>query len=138
MIADLEQLLSYTERDENDCLIWQRCFSTDGYPRAVIGGNNNSKVHRVVYDLSNSQPLEERIVRHICDNPKCINPDHLLAGTMTDNMKDRRERARTYGHVPEKEIKIIKALKARGYTHVQIGYTLSIKTKRVDYILNKY
>lgn len=35
-----------------------------------------------------------KVVRHKCDNPPCINPQHLEAGTIADNNKDRKVRGR--------------------------------------------
>lgn len=90
----LENFLKHTQ-SSGDCLIWIRCFNTDGYPRASWKGNSNGKVHRIVYSLVH--PLEDitgKVIRHTCDNPKCINPDHLLSGTNADNMKDRDSRFR--------------------------------------------
>ena len=38
------------------------------------------------------------IIRHICDNPMCINPEHLIKGTHNDNVQDRVNRNRSaYG-----------------------------------------
>lgn len=35
------------------------------------------------------------LVRHTCDNPPCVRPEHLLSGTVIDNVADRDERGRT-------------------------------------------
>lgn len=54
--------------------------------------------HRIVYckthgvDLSSIKGL---VVRHTCDNARCINPEHLVLGTHQDNMGDRCARQRT-------------------------------------------
>lgn len=93
MKRDLQKLLSFTVAKDS-CLEWTKCYNTDGYPRAAFEGNSNGKVHRVVWELANAKSAMGFVVRHSCDNPRCINPDHLLLGTITDNMRDRDERDR--------------------------------------------
>lgn len=51
-------------------------------------------LHREVYSLVNGIILNNNIIRHTCDNPSCINPEHLLQGTHQDNMNDAVERGR--------------------------------------------
>lgn len=93
MLKDLNVILSHTTAN-GDCLEWTRCLNTDGYPRAVFDNNFNGKVHRVVYELTSGENITGKVVRHSCDNPKCLNPKHLLIGTPTDNMLDRDKRDR--------------------------------------------
>jgi len=93
MKKELTKILSYT-KPVDTCLEWVRCFNTDGYPRAVFDGNSNGKVHRVVFELSTGTSAEGLIVRHKCDNIRCVNPDHLEVGTTADNMRDRDTRLR--------------------------------------------
>lgn len=53
--------------------------------------------HRVIYCRHNGCTLESikgLVVRHTCDNPPCINPEHLLIGTHQDNMADMNQRGR--------------------------------------------
>lgn len=93
MKKDLLTILHHTNEVGN-CREWSRCFNTDGYPRAVINGNVNAKVHRVVWELYNGKSAEGLVVRHTCDNIRCINPAHLEIGSPKDNARDRYIRGR--------------------------------------------
>lgn len=118
-----------------ECLVWQGCVNSDGYPRATINYCCNIKLHRYIFEAINGYSPE--VVRHSCDNILCLNPDHLLAGTPAENMKDRSDRARTFKHVSEDEVSSIYNLKNSGLTQKQVALTLNISRKRVEYVLNK-
>ena len=65
----------------------------DGY-----GHSHGKLLHRLVYSRHNNVPLESmagQSVRHTCDNPRCVNPDHLLLGSHYDNMRDKVVRGRS-------------------------------------------
>lgn len=54
-------------------------------------------LHRIVYCNHNKIPIENivgLVVRHTCDNRRCINPEHLLIGTYKQNTADMWERNR--------------------------------------------
>lgn len=70
-----------------------------GRSRMVINGKTvNTTAHRRVFYRHNGYLPE--VVRHSCDNPRCINPEHLLPGTQQDNMQDRLQRGRWAGGRP--------------------------------------
>lgn len=50
-----------------------------------------TKHRKVFYEATGEWP---EVVRHKCDNPRCINPDHLEGGSAQDNMRDMFERGR--------------------------------------------
>lgn len=53
--------------------------------------------HRKAYCVANGlsiADIEGKVVRHKCDNPRCINPEHLEIGNHSDNMRDCVERGR--------------------------------------------
>lgn len=61
-------------------------------------------LHRVVYVRHHGltyDDIEGSVIRHTCDNPRCINPEHLLTGTRADNNRDRVERGRSHRKLPE-------------------------------------
>ena len=93
MKRDLNEILRHTKKSK-DCLIWTKCINTDGYPRALIDGNANAKVHRVVWEEHNKESAAGYVIRHTCDNPLCINPAHLIRGSHKENMGDRDSRQR--------------------------------------------
>jgi transposase len=77
---------------EDECWEWQGALSQGGYGKIKINGKH-WRAHRYAYKLAASEP-GERIVCHHCDNPSCVNPNHLYAGSHKDNAEDRVDRGR--------------------------------------------
>ena len=133
MKKDLQTILKYT-KSNGDCQEWTRCLNTDGYPRAVIDGNNNTKVHRVVYELSTGLCADGLVIRHTCDNPKCINPKHLMIGTPADNMKDRDTKGRHgLAKITSKEVIAIRELaKLNKFTQTELGDMFNLNPRTIS------
>jgi hypothetical protein len=73
-----------------NCIEWAAGTTTAGYGVKVIGGKH-IYAHRLTYCTHRGLPLsviEGDEIRHSCDNPRCINPDHLILGTHAQNMRD--------------------------------------------------
>ena len=64
-----------------------------GYPRFMREGKSQF-VSRYVYEKYIGKIPKGLCVLHLCDNPGCINPAHLYAGTKQDNVNDMFERGR--------------------------------------------
>lgn len=92
--------VSKTE-DINDCWEWEGAKDNNGYGRIFLFGKLFS-CHRVAHYISNSINLTDIQVLHKCDNPKCVNPNHLFLGTAKDNMIDREKKNR--GNHPSGDI----------------------------------
>lgn len=68
-----------------------------GYGRKLYQGrlvNYHRAVYMETHKLDHAV-LEGLVVRHTCDNPRCINPAHLIQGTVADNQRDMAERKRS-------------------------------------------
>lgn len=68
-----------------------------------VGGRDGKclSAHRVAMELATGESLSpDVVVRHTCDNPRCVNPLHLTTGTHADNVRDRVIRRR--GAIGEK------------------------------------
>lgn len=95
--ADVKRFESYFIKNINGCWIWDRS-TRKGYGRIRISGKHYS-AHRVSYviykgDIPAHGGTHGMCVLHRCDTPKCVNPDHLFLGTMTDNNIDKCKKGR--------------------------------------------
>ncbi len=79
-----------------DCWIWTGPRDHHGYGKWQTTGHkrSNIKVHRWSYEHFNGPIPDGLMIRHTCDHPSCVNPAHLLVGTMQDNMNDKVARNR--------------------------------------------
>lgn len=78
------------------CINSAGCPDKDGYGRKQVNGKRH-RAHRLAYAQAHGLAIEDiagQVVRHTCDNRKCINPEHLLIGTPKDNTADMIERGR--------------------------------------------
>lgn len=79
------------------CVDHNKHGNAKGYSTVDYQGVTTT-LHRKVYCEANGASLESirgKVVRHTCDNPRCINPAHLIIGSYKDNSQDMVRRGRS-------------------------------------------
>lgn len=91
----------WTPEPTTGCWLWFGARDPRGYGRFCIDGRRRGNKrragfsHRISWEWANGRSAAGLVVRHRCDTPECVNPDHLLLGTHGDNVRDRIARARS-------------------------------------------
>jgi len=78
---------------ESGCWLWLGSKMPRGYGQIQFLGKKYY-AHRLSFEAYKGHIPDGHVVRHTCDEPSCVNPDHLLSGTQKDNTQDciRRNR----------------------------------------------
>jgi len=84
------------EPTDRGCLIWIGNKLPAGYGIIAEGGSGGKMLsaHRLAWQMVNGPIPNGLCVLHQCDNPSCVNPDHLFLGTNSDNSSDMVRKGR--------------------------------------------
>jgi hypothetical protein len=137
--------------DGSGCWLWTG--GTVGRPgggdygsfKAWVDGRwRTVRANRYAYELVVGPIPDGLVVRHTCDTPECVRPDHLLLGTHADNIADRDARGR--GRAPQGEdngharltaadIPRIHDLLAGGLSQREVGMRVGVHQSQVSRII---
>ncbi len=133
--TDQEVFDHYTQ-DRHDCWEWQG-------PRSVVerggyGVMKGRKAHRVSWELHHGPIPEGMHVCHHCDNPPCVNPDHLFLGTDKDNAEDKVSKGRQRNRivVSDEAVAEIRRLRAAGERQKDLAEKFGISRAYVSRLVN--
>lgn len=110
-IPFLNRFEMHVDLDSSGCWNWLLSKSHErGYLFIGGGDRREEKASRVSYRIFVGAIPDGLYVLHRCDNPACVNPEHLFVGTQLDNMADARAKGRTNRKLDEKGVLEIRRL----------------------------
>jgi len=137
----------------DECWEWIGAKHPDGYGFIYAGPSYDknvrfTKVHRLSYEMHNGAIPDGLYVLHHCDNPSCVNPKHLYAGTQQQNVRDRAVRRRGKEHrqngenndnskLTEKDVKAIITMLQAGKRQGVIATAFGISQPYVSKIVHR-
>lgn len=127
----LDSYLANTTRN-GDCLEWAGATYRNGYAKFPKNTRIASELgHRAVFMMV--QGYLPQTVMHTCDNPKCINPQHLLPGTPKLNNQDRvlKKRDLHLRRLTENQVLDIRKALAAGESASAIGNRFSVSKQSI-------
>lgn len=124
--------------DADGCWEWQGTTTKEGYGQLQYRGKMRS-AHRLSYEIASGEAIPLGLcVCHKCDNRKCVRPDHLFLGTISDNSRDMVAKGR-HGRrklMPDDVLKI-RGLRMEGLLQRQIGDVFGVHQTAIGEVLSR-
>lgn len=135
---------SSDEPTDSGCVLWRGPALRSGYGSLSVAGSPRL-AHRVAWEVAHSRPIPAGlVVRHACDTPLCVAPEHLLLGTPADNSGDMtaRERQARGERVPtarmtEESVRELRRLSADGASYSELADRFGISKSQVSNIVRR-
>ena len=141
--AKLPERIEATGWNLNDrgCWEWKGRRDQYGYPMIKYAAKQ-VRVHRAMWEIANGKKIPQgHYALHSCDNPPCMNPDHISTGTQQENMDDMVSKGRQAkapnGRYSETEVREMRELHESGWMQKDIAARFSTDTGTVCRIVNR-
>lgn len=131
-------------RKPDECWNWLGTKNPHGYGKLRFRSRNKYLAHRLSWSLANGEIPDGMNILHKCDNPSCVNPNHLYPGTQSQNLKDAYSRGR-YSQKGEhgngRKLTLAQVLEIRrlyslgGYTYPELGKMFNTCTTNIGGIV---
>lgn len=120
-----------------DCWEWNGSRNRWGYGQFHVGPATNAP--RAAYIVEHGAIPEGLHVMHRCDNPPCVNPAHLIAGTRSENMLDMARKGRhpyTHRKISDAQVREIRARYTGAWgEQAALGREYGVSTNQINLIV---
>ena len=117
------------------CWLWTGALNSGHYGAFFL--KKVHRAHRFSWELYNG-PIPERMhVLHKCDNPPCVNPEHLFLGTAKDNTEDKiKKRRASYGRkLSKRDADFIRGVYQNRVTYGTLAKTFGVSREAIARIV---
>lgn len=117
---------------DDECWLWTASKRSNRYGAFRTGLKSNS-AHRFSWELHFGKIPDGMVVCHKCDNPPCVNPNHLFLGTHAENQNDKKNKGRAArgernnkAKLTESDVRKIRILIEQGVSSREIGKKFNV------------
>lgn len=122
--------------EEDECWGWLGSCDRNGYGFFTKRwGASPYRAHRYSWEALNGPVPEGLVIRHLCNNPSCVNPHHLKPGTQRENIIDKSYAGTQYKQkLSVDDVITIRQLRDEGYTYKQLADLGGVSESHVSQI----
>lgn len=132
--SDVEIIkLFFSKVKKKNCWEWLGAKDKNGY--GVFKYNGETRAHRWSFYYAFGKIPRGLFVCHKCDNPSCVNPNHLFLGTPSENSNDMVKKRRQNSKLSEEDRKEIAKLNKQGVPITKIGDLFGVQHRTIRYSL---
>lgn len=148
----MESLFWAKVHKTDGCWLWLGVRNYRGYGQ-VTHKQQKFMAHRVAWSFVNGPIHDGLIICHHCDNPQCVRPDHLFAGTYRDNMLDAMQKGRlkppppssgtfrgernSFSKLTEASVREIRQRAGAGETPVSLASAFGVGTTTIKQVVRR-
>lgn len=119
-----------------DCWHWTASTNSLGYGRIKVN-RKNQYATRIAWMLTYGDIPENQCVCHKCDNPICVNPNHLFLGTKHENLIDMVRKGRAGRILTKEQVLSMRSLHSDGISCKALSYQFNTEISHIYRIIKK-
>lgn len=123
-------------RGKDECWLWTGAHTSAGYGIQNVERHLKLATH-VSWFLHHGVWPAPLFALHECDNPPCVNPNHLFLGTFKDNGEDMTAKGRQASKLCVEDVRKIRRLRTKGSTVTALGKQFGVHHGHISDICNR-